>query len=136
MDMDDMIRRLQHGDKKSLARAISLVENEVDGYEQLLIKIQPDPSVKIIGITGPPGAGKSTLADALINEMISTGASVGVICVDPSSPFNMGSVLGDRIRMQRWYNHPQVYIRSHASRGSLGGLTASIIDITEIMKAA
>lgn len=135
MQIDDIIEGLQHGDKKALARAISLVENESEGYEEILLQTYPNASVNIIGVTGPPGAGKSTLVDGLIREMTIQGLSVGVLCVDPSSPFNMGSILGDRIRMQQWYNHPEVYIRSLASRGSLGGLNASIIEITELMKA-
>ena len=135
MQIDDIIEGLQQGDKKALARAISLVENESEGYEELLLQTYPNSSVNIIGVTGPPGAGKSTLVDGLIREMTIQGLSVGVLCVDPSSPFNMGSILGDRIRMQQWYNHPEIYIRSLASRGSLGGLTAGIIEITELMKA-
>ncbi len=133
--MEEIIEGLQQGDKKALARAISLVENEVEGYEELLLETYPNAAVNIIGVTGPPGAGKSTLVDGLIRELTIQGLSVGVICIDPSSPFNMGSVLGDRIRMQQWYNHPAVYIRSLASRGSLGGLNAGIIEITEVMKA-
>src|SRR5688572_9930269 len=132
MHMEDIIEGLQQGDKKALARAISLVENEAEGYEELLLETYPNAAVNIIGVTGPPGAGKSTLVDGLIRELTIQGLSVGVICIDPSSPFNMGSVLGDRIRMQQWYNHPDVYIRSLASRGSLGGLNASIIEITEL----
>ena len=135
MQIDDIIEGIQQGDKKALARAISLVENESEGYEELLLQTYPNASVNIIGVTGPPGAGKSTLVDGLIREMTIQGLSVGVLCVDPSSPFNMGSILGDRIRMQQWYNHPDVYIRSLASRGSLGGLNAGIIEITELMKA-
>ena len=135
MQIDDIIEGLQQGDKKALARAISLVENESEGYEELLLQTYPNSSVNIIGVTGPPGAGKSTLVDGLIREMTIQGLSIGVLCVDPSSPFNMGSILGDRIRMQQWYNHPEVYIRSLASRGSLGGLNAGIIEITELMKA-
>jgi len=126
---------LQHGNVKALARTISLVENEVNGYEELLSLLPPSPT-KIIGITGPPGAGKSTLVDALISEFVQNNKKVGVLCVDPSSPFNMGALLGDRIRMSEWYNHPGVFIRSLASRGSLGGLNPKIIEITEVMKAA
>ncbi|MCW3087690.1 MAG: transporter [Sediminibacterium sp.] len=120
---------------KSLARAISLVENEVPGYEQLLESL-PASATKIIGVTGAPGSGKSTLVDALIHEIVSQNKSVGVVCVDPSSPFNLGAFLGDRIRMSTWYNNPKVFIRSLASRGSLGGLTSKIIEIGELMKAA
>src|SRR5664280_1960678 len=93
-------------------------------------------SVKIIGITGAPGSGKSSLVDALISEMINDQKKVGVLCVDPSSPFNKGALLGDRIRMSEWYNHPNVFIRSLASKGSLGGLHPKIIEITDVMKGA
>lgn len=127
--------KMEAGDIKALARAISLVENEVPGYESFLESL-PENTTPIIGITGPPGAGKSTLTDALIGEMVAQNKKIGVLCVDPSSPFNMGALLGDRIRMNRWYAHPNVYIRSLASRGSLGGLHPSIIEVTEVMKSA
>ncbi|HNL83315.1 MAG TPA: methylmalonyl Co-A mutase-associated GTPase MeaB [Chitinophagaceae bacterium] len=120
---------------KSLARCISLIENEVDGYE-LFLKQLPYSTTKIIGITGPPGAGKSTLTDALISEIIAQQKKVAVVCVDPSSPFNLGALLGDRIRMSEWYNNENVFIRSLATRGSLGGLHPKIIEITDILKAA
>lgn len=122
-------------DIKSLARSISLIENETDGYEDILLNLKPS-SAKIIGITGAPGAGKSSLADALIGEMINDGKKVGVLCVDPSSPFNKGALLGDRIRMSKWYNHPDVFIRSLASKGSLGGLHPKIIEIADVIKSA
>lgn len=93
-------------------------------------------SAGIIGITGPPGAGKSTLVDALIGELIRDGKKVAVLCVDPSSPFNLGAVLGDRIRMSDWYTNPNVFIRSLATRGSMGGLHPKIIEITDLVKAA
>ena len=130
-----LLQEIIGGKFKSLARAISLVENEVDGNEIFLQNL-PASSTPLIGITGPPGAGKSTLTDALIGEMVADGKKVGVICVDPSSPFNLGALLGDRIRMSEWYNHPNVFIRSLATRGSLGGLHPRIIEISDIMKAA
>ena len=129
----DQIRK---GDSKALARSISLVENEQEGYESLLSELQITVSSKIIGITGPPGAGKSTLADGLIKEIIKEGKKVAVLCVDPSSPFHSGAVLGDRIRMNQWYTNPDVYIRSLATRGSMGGLHPKIIEITELVKSA
>lgn len=132
---NEYLEAIKAGEIKALARAISLVENEVEGYEQLL-KALPNSDKKIIGITGPPGAGKSTLVDSLIGEMVNRGESVAVLCVDPSSPFNLGAVLGDRIRMNEWYNHPKVFIRSLASRGSLGGLHPRIIEIADVIKAA
>ena len=123
------------GDFKSLARGISWVENEVAGY-QALLHITPTHKTAVTGITGPPGAGKSTLVDALIACWVAAGKKVGVLCVDPSSPFNLGALLGDRIRMSEWYNHPNVYIRSLASRGALGGLHTHILEITQLMSVA
>lgn len=122
-------------DFRLLARSISLVENESNNYEELLLNLKPS-SAKIIGVTGAPGAGKSSLVDALIGEMISDKKKVGVLCVDPSSPFNKGALLGDRIRMSEWYNHPDVFIRSLASKGSLGGLHPKIIEISDLVKSA
>jgi len=120
-----------------LPRAISIVENEVEGFEDLLRSLPSSPKkIPVIGITGPPGAGKSTLVDGLIGVLVNKGKTVGVLCVDPSSPFNLGALLGDRVRMNNWYNHPNVFIRSLASRGSLGGLNPKIIEITDVMKAA
>jgi len=133
--IETYIELLSKGDFLTLARSISLVENEANGYEDLLMNLKPS-SAKIIGITGAPGAGKSSLVDALIAEMISDNKKVGVLCVDPSSPFNKGALLGDRIRMSEWYNHPNVFIRSLASKGSLGGLHPKIIEISDVMKSA
>jgi LAO/AO transport system kinase len=131
-----LLKQLQGGNIRSLARSISLVENEAEGYEAFMKSLQQHDRSKIIGITGPPGAGKSTLVDALIGELVSSNYKVGVLCVDPSSPFNMGSLLGDRIRMSQWYNHPNVFIRSLATRGALGGLNPKIIEITDLLKEA
>ncbi len=129
-----LLKQLQDNDVKALARSISLVENEYAGYEDLLRAI-PAADTKIIGITGPPGAGKSTLTDALIGLLVNSGKRVAVLCVDPSSPFNHGAVLGDRIRMSEWYTHLSVFIRSLATRGSMGGLHPRIIEITDLLKA-
>ena len=130
-----LLTQIRQGNIKALARAISLVENEYPGYFDFLQSL-PLSTTQIIGLTGPPGAGKSTIVDALIGELVTNGKKVGVICVDPSSPFNLGALLGDRIRMSEWYNHPNVFIRSLATRGSLGGLHPKIIEITDVMKAA
>ena len=129
----DKIARLSF---KSLARAISLVENRAGNYKEILLNLSPDANAPVIGVTGPPGAGKSTLVDALIGEIVAQHKTVGVLCVDPSSPFNLGALLGDRIRMSQWYTNPNVFIRSLANRGSLGGLHPSIIEITDVMKSA
>jgi LAO/AO transport system kinase len=123
-------------DFRALARCISLVENAAEGYETFLRQLPSSSLQNIIGITGPPGAGKSTLTDALIGELTASGNSVAVLCIDPSSPFHLGALLGDRIRMSSWYSHPNVYIRSLASRGSMGGLHPRIIEVTEVLKAA
>jgi LAO/AO transport system kinase len=130
------LQQIQDGDIKALARCISLVENEAEGYEEFLEQLPANNTTKIIGITGPPGAGKSTLTDALIGELVKDEKKIGVLCIDPSSPFNFGSLLGDRIRMSEWYKNPNVFIRSLATRGSLGGLHPKIIEITDVIKAA
>ena len=126
---------IKEGNSKTIARCISCIENEAPGYEELLQQL-PISSTPVIGITGPPGAGKSTLVDALIGKLVSENRSVAVLCVDPSSPFNLGALLGDRIRMSEWYDNPKVFIRSLATRGSLGGLHPKIIEISDLLKAA
>jgi len=131
-----LLQQIQAGDIKALARSISMIENEYDGYEDLLCLLPGNHHTKIIGITGPPGAGKSTLVDGLVGELVKNNKKIAVLCVDPSSPFNMGAVLGDRIRMSQWYTNANVFIRSLASRGSMGGLHPKIIEITELVKVA
>ena len=132
---EQQLEEIKKGNSKTLARCISLIENEAAGYELLLEQLHA-VHTPLIGITGPPGAGKSTLVDALIGHLAGLGKKTGVLCIDPSSPFNLGALLGDRIRMSEWYNNPNVFIRSLATRGSLGGLHPKIIEISDLMKAA
>jgi LAO/AO transport system kinase len=122
------------GDNKTIGRVISFIENETDGYKDILRSLQQN-NVSIIGITGPPGAGKSTITDLLIGKLKRDDKKISVLCVDPSSPFTNGALLGDRIRMNKWYNDANVFIRSFATRGSLGGLHPKIIEIVQLMKA-
>jgi len=122
-------------DFRKLARELTIVENDLPGSEDLLrnLKVGDTP---IIGITGPPGAGKSTLVNAIINRLSADGNRIAVLAIDPTSPFNLGSLLGDRVRMAEQFNKPNVYIRSLASRGSLGGLSGKTIEMCDVLKAA
>ena len=135
MNWQSLYEQALQKDFKSIARCISLIENEMNGYDELLMALPTTEKGNLIGITGPPGAGKSTLVDGLIGHFVGQNKTVAVLCVDPSSPFNLGALLGDRIRMSEWYIHPNVFIRSLATRGSLGGLHPRIIEITDFLKS-
>ncbi len=131
-----LLSEIQAGSFKALARAITIVENELDGHRLLLHSLKHTEQAKVVGITGPPGAGKSTLVNALLSFWNNAGKKIAVIAVDPSSPFNYGALLGDRIRMADFYTNPNVFIRSLATRGALGGLQNKIIEITDVIKNA
>jgi LAO/AO transport system kinase len=133
---NQLLTAVSASETKAIARSISLIENEAEGYEHFLASLPAGNHAMVIGITGPPGAGKSSLVDGMISELIKKERKIAVLCIDPSSPFHQGAVLGDRIRMSQWYNHPGVFIRSLASRGSLGGLHPKIIEITDLVQAA
>ena len=133
-NVTDLLKSVQKGEFKSLARAITLVENELDGYMEILLALKSNSKVPIIGITGPPGAGKSTLINSLLKLLVLKNKRVAVAAVDPTSPFNFGSLLGDRLRLPEFFNHPNVFIRSLASRGSLGGLSEKLIEVIDVLK--
>lgn len=137
MMQSDLINKIISSDKRSIARALTLIENESDGSEELLKDLYKYTGrAHRIGITGPPGAGKSTLTNGLIKLMIEKGFKVGIIAVDPSSPFTGGALLGDRIRMQEVGLLENVFIRSMATRGSLGGLCKNVVEACDILDAS
>ena len=125
------------GDRLALARLITRVENRQTGLAEIMRAVQPHLGrAHVVGVTGPPGAGKSTLVDRLTSRLRAEGERVAIIAVDPSSPFTGGAVLGDRIRMQTHTLDENVFIRSMATRGSLGGLAAATGDVIKLMDAA
>ena len=131
------LNKLYAGDRVSIARAISSIEDELDGSEELLRSIFTKTGRSYrVGITGPPGAGKSTIANKLAQFYRKQGLTVGIIAVDPTSPFTGGALLGDRIRMTDVEQDPGVFIRSMASRGSLGGLSKKAIEAADVLDAA
>lgn len=134
--MDDLVERFLKQDRRALARIISRVENEtVEGREYLRALFPRSGETHIIGITGGAGSGKSTLTSALATTYRGVGKTVGIVAVDPSSPFTRGAILGDRIRMQDVAMDPGVYVRSMAGRGALGGLAPTIADVVSVMDA-
>jgi LAO/AO transport system kinase len=135
------IDHLRSGDVRTLARAISTVENRAPGWSELLKALFPHSGkARVLGLTGPPGAGKSTLVDQLARFYRSGDdkdkRTVGIIAVDPTSPYTGGAILGDRIRMQEHFSDPGIYIRSMATRGSLGGLARTTADVTTVLDAS
>jgi LAO/AO transport system kinase len=124
-------------DPRALARAITTVENRLPGWSELLkIFFRESGHARILGLTGPPGAGKSTLVDQLARHYRKQNQMVGIIAVDPTSPYTGGAILGDRIRMQEHFSDPGIYIRSMATRGSLGGLARTTADVATVLDAA
>jgi len=132
--LQDLLSRFEQGQKLALARAISVVENEREGFQELLhTVIARGLHSERVGITGPPGAGKSSLVAALANHYRSMDEEVGVVAVDPSSPYSGGALLGDRIRMNDLATDPGIFIRSMATRGSLGGLATTTKEVVDLM---
>lgn len=135
--MIPLVDRMLAGDRLALARLITRVENRQAGLAEIMRAVQPHVGrAHVLGVTGPPGAGKSTLVDRLTSRLRAEGERVAIIAVDPSSPFTGGAVLGDRIRMQTHTLDENVFIRSMATRGSLGGLAAATGDVIKLMDAA
>jgi LAO/AO transport system kinase len=131
-----LIADFDGGKTAALARAVSMVENQRDGFEQLLSTLHPRVGrARRIGVTGPPGAGKSTLTTQLVNQYRAADLKVGVIAVDPTSPFTGGALLGDRVRMESVALDPGVYIRSLATRGSLGGISSATRSVADVLDA-
>jgi LAO/AO transport system kinase len=135
--LQDLLSRLRRRETRAVARAISIVERGGSEQAELLRQIYPSTGrARVVGITGPPGAGKSTLVDRLAHECRRRGETVGILCVDPTSPFTGGALLGDRIRMQGLATDPGVFIRSMATRGAMGGLARATRDAADLLDAA
>jgi len=136
-DIQAWIDQLRSGDTRALSRAISTVENRAPGWSVLLKALFPHSGKAcVLGLTGPPGAGKSTLVDHLARYYRKQNRTVGIIAVDPTSPYTGGAILGDRIRMQQHFSDPGIYIRSMATRGSLGGLARTTADVATVLDAS
>jgi LAO/AO transport system kinase len=134
---ESLAKRLVEGDKRALARAITLIENnDPDGWDLVREVFPKTGRARIVGLTGPPGVGKSTLIGALTKEMRKADRDVAVLSIDPSSPFTRGALLGDRIRLSEHFLDKGVFIRSMASRGALGGLSEATLQAALLMDAA
>ncbi|HVU03141.1 MAG TPA: methylmalonyl Co-A mutase-associated GTPase MeaB [Polyangiaceae bacterium] len=133
--MTDLARRVLAGETRSAARLCRLVDERTPGYREHLRALGPGGGARVVGVTGSPGAGKSTLVDRLVAGLRARGLRVGVVAVDPSSPYTGGAILGDRIRMQQHFEDPDVFIRSVATRGAHGGLSRSTRDVVRVLEA-
>jgi len=135
--VQELANRVRAGELRALARAISIVEDRRPNSTELLKALFPfSGDAVLLGLTGSPGAGKSTLVDQLAREYRKQGKTIGIVAVDPSSPFSGGAILGDRIRMQSHYADAGIYIRSMATRGSLGGLASTTADVATVLDAS
>ena len=134
-DYQKLVDGIKDGDFRILARVLTLVENEIEPALSLLKDLHIN-NIPVVGITGPPGAGKSTLVNQITNYYSESNKKVAILAVDPTSPFNFGSLLGDRIRMAQQFNKPNVYIRSVATRGALGGVSVKTLEMIDVLKAA
>ena len=133
----ELAQAVLNGNERGIARAITVVENESEQTAALIGELFPHTgNSMVIGLTGPPGAGKSTLTDRIVSAMVNRNLKVGVIAIDPTSPFSGGAILGDRIRMRSLAGLPGVFVRSMATRGALGGLNQSCIDVVDILDAS
>lgn len=131
-----ILSEVKAGNYKVLARILTLVENNITPADSVLRDLDSRGNVPVLGITGPPGAGKSTLVNAVTSHFVAQGMRIAILAIDPTSPFNFGSLLGDRIRMASQFNNPNVFIRSLATRGALGGISAKTIEMVDVLKAA
>jgi LAO/AO transport system kinase len=131
----DLKTGIEEGNFRIIARALTFVENDIESSADLLKSLKIKDTL-ILGITGPPGAGKSTLVNAITNHFNKEGKRIAILAIDPTSPFNFGSLLGDRIRMSQQFNKPNVYIRSVATRGALGGISLKTLEMVDVLKAA
>ena len=137
LDLDALVARLAGRSPRALGQAISVVEDGGERQAELVRRVYADTGrARVVGVTGPPGAGKSTLVDRLAGALRARGATVGILCVDPTSPFSGGALLGDRIRMQGLATDPGVFIRSMATRGAMGGLARATRDAVDLLDAA